>query len=414
MSFSRRGLSAGRGSASLRGRCAALVAGAAALTAGMALVPAAWAGSPATLASFASPLVTGGVPSVTKLHPTGGPSTGGTSVTVTGTNLTGATEVHFGSSSASFTNKSARSLKAVAPPGTGTEDVTVTTPEGTSAVVAADRFTYATETPVVERVSPVDGKAHGGQKVKIIGSGFTGASAVHFGSRLSPSFTISKGTTITAVAPRGFGTVDVTVTTSNGTSPASPGDRYEYVGTVPQVSGVSPRTGPAEGGATVTISGENMEDAMAVHFGSVEARSFTVNSETSVTAVSPTQSVGTVDVTVSNFYGTSPFLYCHKQPCAVEDHYKFEGLAITDIAPSSGPSAGGTSVAVSGVGFATGTSATTFKFGSTPVTSANCTSTTECTIVTPPDKAGTVDLQAHVEEVEETSKATPADLFTFE
>jgi hypothetical protein len=81
-------------------------------------------------------------PTVSALSPVSGPSTGGTSVTITGTNLTGATAVDFGSTPAkSFSVTSATSITAVSPAATSSVDVTVTTPSGTSAVSAADEFT---------------------------------------------------------------------------------------------------------------------------------------------------------------------------------------------------------------------------------------------------------------------------------
>jgi IPT/TIG domain len=84
-------------------------------------------------------------PTVTKLAPTKGPGAGGTSVTVTGTSLTEATSVKSGSvNAASFKVNSATSITAVSPPrATGTVDMTVTTPSGTSAINKKDHFKYA-------------------------------------------------------------------------------------------------------------------------------------------------------------------------------------------------------------------------------------------------------------------------------
>jgi hypothetical protein len=82
-------------------------------------------------------------PLVTDVEPRGGPAAGGTSVTITGTDFTGATAVRFGAASAaSFTVSSATSISAVPPAGTGSVDVTVTTPGGTSAATPYDRFRF--------------------------------------------------------------------------------------------------------------------------------------------------------------------------------------------------------------------------------------------------------------------------------
>jgi streptogramin lyase len=86
----------------------------------------------------------GPVSLVTKLSPKKGPEQGGTSVTITGAELTGATSVTFGSVAAtSFVVTSAHSILAIAPPGAaGAVDLTITTPLGTSPVSPKDRYKY--------------------------------------------------------------------------------------------------------------------------------------------------------------------------------------------------------------------------------------------------------------------------------
>ena len=61
----------------------------------------------------------------------------------------------FGSKAASFTVDGDGKSSAIAPAGSGTVDVTVTTPGGTSAPGVADRFTYTSpSTPEVTRALP--------------------------------------------------------------------------------------------------------------------------------------------------------------------------------------------------------------------------------------------------------------------
>lgn len=83
-------------------------------------------------------------PAVTSLSPSVGPTAGGTSVTITGTDFTGATAVRFGTNAAtSVTVVSATEITAVSPAGSaGTVHVTVTTPSGVSVAVNGDQFTY--------------------------------------------------------------------------------------------------------------------------------------------------------------------------------------------------------------------------------------------------------------------------------
>jgi hypothetical protein len=96
-------------------------------------------------------------PAVTSIAPTSGPAAGATTVTVTGVNFTGATAVKFGGNSAIWFNvEGATTILAKSPAGTGTVDVMVTTPGGTSPTGAADRFTY--EAPAARTwVSAVSG-----------------------------------------------------------------------------------------------------------------------------------------------------------------------------------------------------------------------------------------------------------------
>lgn len=169
-------------------------------------------------------------PVVSSLSPTSGSPSGGTSVVITGANLTGATTVAFGSANAtSFTVNSATRITAVAPAGTGTVDVTVTTPQGTSATSNADHYTYQVAAPTVTSVSPTSGIRTGGTTVTIRGTNFSGATAVTFGGVNAASFVVNSTTQITAISPAaGTGTVDIRVTTPGGQSATSSSDRYTF------------------------------------------------------------------------------------------------------------------------------------------------------------------------------------------
>ena len=72
--------------------------------------------------------------------------------------------------------------------GTGTVDVTVTTPGGTSAAnPPGDQFTYNAAAPTVTAVSPNNGPEAGGTSVTITGTNLSGATAVHFGANRPPA-----------------------------------------------------------------------------------------------------------------------------------------------------------------------------------------------------------------------------------
>src|SRR5207247_5336737 len=143
--------------------------------------------------------------------------------------------------------------------------------------------------PAVTGLNPTTGPAGGGNSVVVSGTNFTGATSVKFGTVAATGLTPNSATQITVTAPAGTPstTVDVTVTTPNGTSITNTSDRYTYQSTQPQVSSVSPPSGPAAGGTAVTISGINLSGATAVKFGATPAASFSASSATQVTAASP-------------------------------------------------------------------------------------------------------------------------------
>jgi hypothetical protein len=177
-------------------------------------------------------------PTVAKVSPGSGPSTGGTSVTITGTGFTGATAVNFGQGNpAKFSVTNDTTIVATAPSASslGAVDVTVTTPGGTSATSAADQYTYTSPpAPTVTAVSPSAGP--NGTSVTITGTNFSGATAVNFGQGNPAQFSISGPTQIMATAPAAssLGTVDVTVTTPGGTSATTQADQFTYqAGPVP-------------------------------------------------------------------------------------------------------------------------------------------------------------------------------------
>jgi len=168
----------------------------------------------------------------------------------------------------------------------------------------------------------------------------------------------------------------------------------------PAVTSVLPATGSASGGEGVVISGVHFTGASAVYFGSTLAASFTVDSDNSITATSPAGSAGTVDISVVTDYGSS----------AANPSDQFTYVAaptVTSVSPSSGSTAGGTSVTLTGTGF---TSATSVNFGSTPASSFVVNSDTQISAVAPAASAGVVDVT--VTSPYGTSATSSADQFT--
>jgi hypothetical protein len=141
---------------------------------------------------------------------------------ITGSGFTGASSVSFGSTSVVPTVDSDTQISVSSPQGTGVVNVIVVAPGGTSAVTSASQFTYTTPPapPTVTGINPARGPDTGGTDVTINGTGFTGATGVSFGGTGAEKYTVVSDTEITATSPASSvdGSVDVTVTTSAGTS----------------------------------------------------------------------------------------------------------------------------------------------------------------------------------------------------
>ena len=110
----------------------------------------------------------------------------------------------------------------------------------------------------------------------------------------------------------------------------------------PTVTGVSPNIGTTLGGDSVTITGSKFSSATEVEFGTV-ATDFTVNSDSSISAISPPQdSAGTVDVRVSVGGSTSGI--------TAADRFIYKAPPdITAISPNTGKP--GDSVTITGSNF---------------------------------------------------------------
>jgi hypothetical protein len=196
--------------------------------------------------------------------------------------------------------------------------------------------------------------------------------------------------------------VDITVTTASGTSPKTGNDRYTYV-KAPTLTSLKPKSGPVTGGTSVVITGTEFTGATGVRFGT-ESVAFTVTSSKTITATAPPGAAGFVDVVVTTPGGSTSI--------STKDHYAYTPT-IEAITPNTGSISGGETVTVTGTGFALGSTATVFKFGTHKPTSVSCTSSTTCTMKTPVvTVSGPVEVVATVNK-ENSPKTPPATTFTY-
>ncbi|MGO9198368.1 MAG: IPT/TIG domain-containing protein, partial [Acidimicrobiales bacterium] len=177
--------------------------------------------------------------------------------------------------------------------------------------VASDTVTEFPATtispPTVTGLSPSSGPAAGGSIVNISGSGFTGATAVHFG-KVSASFVVESRSLVSALAPPGAGTVNVTVTNPGGRSVAGPSDKFTYVsGSTVVLTGLTRTSGPTDGGMWETITGVNLQHVKSFLFGTRSVTPYSPGCpSTSCTIVIPSQSKPrTVSISATTTGGTT-------------------------------------------------------------------------------------------------------------
>ena len=188
--------------------------------------------------------------------------------------------------------------------------------------------------PTITNVSPNEGPVSGNTQVTLTGTGFANATSVKFGLVNGTIVQIVSNTEIIVRSPAGTGSVNITVSTSQGTSTSVATFNYRTLNTV---TSISPSSGPTVGGTAVTIIGTNLSGVTKVFFGSKEASSVVVVDNQTVTAVSPRavnpgQSLVTVYSVVR---GTSVdqvfFTYTNQTPVAIASASETSGNILLTI-----------------------------------------------------------------------------------
>ena len=139
----------------------------------------------------------------------------GATVTITGTNLTGATSVSFnGTNATSFTVNSATQISATVPAAATTGTITVTTPSGSATSSTGFVVLTGDGTPTITSFSPTAGAVS--SNVTITGTNFVNVTSVSFNGTNVVSPTVTSPTQITAIVPSGATTGKINVTTGLG------------------------------------------------------------------------------------------------------------------------------------------------------------------------------------------------------
>jgi len=211
----------------------------------------------------------------------------------------------------------------------------------------------------------------------------------------SSSFTDGAGVATTTITSKSSDWVVVEAETNDHATVAA----VDVSWSTSVVSSIAPDSGPLGGGTTVTIAGRGFVPGAQVYFGNQQATAVTFVGSTTLRAVSPAGEGG-VDVRVEEAGSDSD-----AQPV---DVFTYGPPIVVGLSPSTGPSAGGTRVTISGAGFAIG--AQVF-FGSVACTQLRVTSSRSIEVIVPSGTPGTVDVT--VATPAGTSTRSPSDRFTY-
>jgi hypothetical protein len=256
----------------------------------------------------------------------------GSEVTITGTNLSGATSVTFGSMRASFTVASDGEIDATVPNGAVAGRISVTTPAGMA--TSSQSFT---PTLSITSFSPTSGPF--GTLVDIKGIGFAPGATVQFNGTATTATFVGSGE-VKATVPSTATTGPITLTNS-GAPTGTVQSRASYTVTphvAPTISSFTPTSGIT--GSKVTITGTYLSGASSVKFGSIAASAFTVYSATQI------------GVTVPNGAAAGPISVTTAAGTTTSSQSFTPTLSITGFSPAGGPP--GTIVVVTGIGFTPG------------------------------------------------------------
>jgi hypothetical protein len=249
-------------------------------------------------------------PTINSINPSSGSTAGGTSVTVSGGGFVAGTTVTLGGSAlANLVVVNANSITGSTPAhSAGLVNVVVTNPDAQFATLT-NGYNYQTPVapPTITGITPNFGTTAGGTSVSISGSGFVAGATVSLGGAAVTSVVVVNSTTITGSTPaHAAGAVNVVVTNPNGQA-ATLNNGYTYQTPVPAptVTSVTPNSGSAIGGTSITISGTGFLSGATVSLGGTAASNVNVVNSTSLTATTAAHATGTVNVVVTNTDGQS-------------------------------------------------------------------------------------------------------------
>jgi|GEM_PF-699018 len=336
-------------------------------------------------------------PTVSAISPATGALGGGTAVTLTGTGFLSGATVSIGSSALSgMTVVSATSITGFTTSATsGAKDVVVTNSDAQIGTLT-NGFTYSAG-PGVSSSSPAAGPLAGGTTVTVVGTGFATPMTVQVNGVAGTSVNVSSATSLSFVTPTNVAGTYSIVVTDNFSQSATLSNAFSYY-PAPTVTSIAPLAGPLAGGTAITITGTGFRSGATVSVGGVPITVGSVGS-TSITGTTGANSAGTYSAVVTNTDSQS----------GTGGSFGYRAVpTVTAISPTSGTTAGGTTVTITGTNFFSGITAT---IGAVTCTSPTYVSSTTMTCVTGFNPAGVTSIVATNNP--DVQSGTGTNLFTY-
>ncbi|MCO4762519.1 MAG: IPT/TIG domain-containing protein [Myxococcales bacterium] len=290
-------------------------------------------------------------PSLSKVAPNKGPTTGGTVALVTGANFKPGASFLLNwepVSKAELVSPTSVQL-TTAPLAPGNYDLAVMNPDGQAAILKS-AFTAVDPADLGKKPSfgvvyPGAGSVSGGTAVKVSGTNFDKSSTLMLGGEVVTSWVVDSATSGQfKTQPHDAGLAALVLSNPDGQS-AVKTDGFLYYVDPPVVYGITPSEGGLSGGNQVIIAGAYFAPQLKVQLGGKDCTGAKVSGDgKSVTCTAPAgDKIGSVGILVENpdgLLGSLPKAYAYigapKKP------------QLTGVNPNSGPLEGGLVAVVSG------------------------------------------------------------------
>ena len=248
--------------------------------------------------------------------------------------------------------------------------------------------TSTTPAPTLSSVSPASGPTSGGTLITLTGSYFVSGATVRVGGVAATSVTFVSASQVTARTPAGTaGARDVVITNPNGQASVRVGGfTYTTTSTALTATSVSPVSGPTSGGTVITVTGTGFVSGATIAIGGTAATGVTYLSATQLRATTPAKAAGGYSVVVRNPSGqtaNTPVGFTYTSTPTTSP-------TLTSVSPTSGPTAGGTTITLTGTNFVSGA---TVRVGGVAATAVTWVSSTRVTARTPAGTAGAKDVR---------------------